>query len=123
MVAGNVNHRGEAILNLVVQNQHGASQAVEAVVDTGFNGWLTLPVAVISDLHLPRRNSGYATLADGIEVPIETYEATLLWDGSPLQIMVVASDSDPLVGMGLLYGYQLSIEVIAGGNVTARKLA
>jgi len=35
---------------------------------------------------------------------------------------VAASDADPLVGMGLLYGFKLQIEAIEGGRVTIEEL-
>ena len=37
-------------------------------------------------------------------------------------MMVAASDADPLVGMGLLYGFKLQIEAIEGGRVTIEAL-
>jgi predicted aspartyl protease len=41
MIQGFVNVRREAILPLVVSNANGKKQVVEAVIDTGFNGFLT----------------------------------------------------------------------------------
>jgi len=35
---------------------------------------------------------------------------------------MAASDADPLVGMGLLYGFKLQIEAIEGGRVTIEAL-
>lgn len=35
----------------------------------------------------------------------------------------VIVDSDPLIGMGFLYGYEIRIQVIEGGRVVAEKLS
>ena len=35
---------------------------------------------------------------------------------------MAASDADPLVGMGLLYGFKLQIEAVEGGRVIIEAL-
>lgn len=52
MIQGVVNSRCEATLPLVVGNIGGRRQVVDTVIDTGFNGFLTLPSIVISSLNL-----------------------------------------------------------------------
>jgi hypothetical protein len=46
----------------------------------------------------------------------------VIWDGQEQIIDVAASDADPLVGMGLLYGFKLQIEAVEGGRVTIEAL-
>jgi hypothetical protein len=46
----------------------------------------------------------------------------VIWDGQEQIIDVVASDAEPLVGMGLLYGFKLQIEAIESGCVTIEVL-
>jgi clan AA aspartic protease len=53
---------------------------IEAVIDTGFGGWLTLPPSRIAQLRLPWRRRGEAVLADGRETFFDIYEATVVWD-------------------------------------------
>jgi predicted aspartyl protease len=45
-------------------------QAIDAVIDTGFNGFLSLPSTIIATLILPWSGSDFVTLGDGSE----TYE-------------------------------------------------
>ena len=117
MIEGVVNAAYEPVIALVVQGQSGQSRDIEAVVDTGFNGFLTLPTPLVSDLGLPFVSIGRATLADGSEIAYDVYGATVLWDGQALYVEADAADSTPLVGMLLLDGHNLNIQVRGGGRV------
>lgn len=122
MISGWVNAFREAVVRLPVQGARGQEQAIEAVLDTGFNGYLTLPPELITELGLPFRRSGRAVLGDGSAVTFDIHEAVVIWDGRPRRIPVDAADSDPLLGMGLLYGHLLSVEVLEGGSASIRPL-
>ena len=91
------------------------------IVDTGFNGFLTLPPALVATLALPRLNRGRATLADGSAQIIDVHGATVIWDGETRHVEITAVNAPPLVGMSMLYGYDLSIQVVDGGSVAIRK--
>ena len=43
MITGTVSVNREPIIRISVQDAHGQSHELNAVLDTGFNGWLTLP--------------------------------------------------------------------------------
>jgi len=53
MINGNVNTDLEATILLVVQDVNGQPHDIDAVIDTGFSGFLTLPPALIFALGLP----------------------------------------------------------------------
>jgi clan AA aspartic protease len=118
MITGVVNAYREAIIRLPIRGSTGQEQEIEAVVDTGFDGWLTLPTSMIAALGLAWRGRGRAILADGSESLFDTYEVEVIWDSQPRQIPVDAIEADSLVGMSLLYGYNLHIQVVDGGSVT-----
>ena len=96
--------------------------AIDAVIDTGFTGFLSLPLAIIRDLGLPWHYRDIGTLGDGNEVVFEIYKASVIWDGQNQVVDVAASDSDPLVGMSLIYCFKLQIEAVEGGLVTIEAL-
>ena len=48
MMQGIVNRRCEATLPLVVGNTNGQRQVIDAVIDTGFTGFLSLPNDIIT---------------------------------------------------------------------------
>src|SRR5438445_677338 len=78
---------------------------------------LTLPATLIESLGLRSRGAHRGVLADGREVVLDLHEATVFWDGSARRVPVLATGSGPLVGMGLLSGYELTMQVVAGGSV------
>lgn len=122
MIAGVVNAAREARVSLVLRAARGATQEIDALIDTGFNGFLTLPPSLIAALDLKRLARGRAILADGRDQLFDIYAVTVLWDGQALTVEADSADTDPLVGMGLLQGYRLSIEVLDGGSVEIQRL-
>ena len=118
MIRGSVNADDEAIIDLVVRGPDDQEQPIEAVVDTGFTGFLTLSPSVINELGLSWRGREYAMLGDGQIYPFDVYAATVIWDGQSRLVETNATDTEPLVGMGLLRGDELRIQITAGGLVT-----
>lgn len=117
MITGRVNAHREAVISLSVKGAGGRDREINAVIDTGFDGFLTLPAVLIQELGLAWRRRGRAMLADGSDILVDIYEATVTWDGSPRRIAVDEAGCAPLVGMSLLSGYELSIQVVDGGRV------
>ena len=61
-------------------------------------------------------------MADGSEALFDVYAATVVWDRHPRRIKVDEADTDPLVGMALLAGYELKLQVRYRGRVTLKRL-
>jgi clan AA aspartic protease len=120
VISGRVNANLQPLISVPVFSISGARHEIEAMVDTGYNGWLTLPPALIAMLGLPWSRRGRAILADGSTVVFDIYEGTVLWDGVLLTILIDEADGMPLVGMSLMHGYELNVLAIDGGNVTIR---
>ena len=117
MIEGVVTAAYEPVITLAVLGPSGRSTEIEAVVDTGFNGLLTVTPALARELGLTLEGTGLATLADGSEVTFDLYEVGVLWDGQPKYVVAEEAETTPLVGMLLLDRYSLSVEVEAGGRV------
>lgn len=118
MITGVVNAALEARIPIEVQAPAGGDmRQTEAVVDTGFGGYLTLPSALIASLGLPWLCRQNGVLADGSIQVFDVYTATVIWDGGPRTVEVEAIDVDPLVGMSLLHGFELRVRVVPGGAV------
>ena len=122
MMIGNVNSRREAIIQFAVLGENNQRQAIKAVIDTGYTGFLTLPSAIITKLGLTWYMQEEGILGDGSLCIFNVFEATVIWDGQLKSIEINESETDPLVGMGLLEGYELNIQGFAGGLVTIKAL-
>ena len=118
MMQGFVNQNCEAMMPIVVGRDNKPTQLVEALIDTGFTGFLSLPLSMIESLGLPWIFSDSVTLGDCSEVIFQMYRATVIWDGQFKVVDVAASESEPLLGMSLLYGFKLQVEAIERGTVT-----
>jgi clan AA aspartic protease len=122
MINGLVNSDLEAIVLLRVLGPTGQQLDIEAVIDTGFDGWLSLPPALIAQLGLGWQRRGRALLADGTDSIFDIYQGEVIWDGHSRRIAVDEADTMPLVGMALMKDYELTIQVRSLGQVSLRQL-
>lgn len=113
----------EATIQLSIRGSGEQVRQVEAVIDSGFTGSLTLSGAVLASLMPSIQGVLRGIMADGSERLFDVYEVTVLWDGELRQIAVVEADGDPLVGMSLLSGYELTMQVRPDGEVKITQLA
>jgi predicted aspartyl protease len=67
MIKGIVNTDYEAVIRLRVQGPGGHERELDAVIDTGFNGFLTLPPLLVNELGLVRLSRGRALLAKSLQ--------------------------------------------------------
>jgi clan AA aspartic protease len=122
MIHGVVSRNREATISLVVVNENRQTKLINAVIDTGYTGFLSLPSEIITELNLSWTGIDRGTLGDGSEVTFEVYAAKVIWDGEYRDIPINEAETDPLVGISLLYGYDLHIQTVEGGNVTIKLL-
>jgi clan AA aspartic protease len=102
VITGVINSDYEAVVALLVLGTGALQQQVATVVDTGFNGHLTLPPTVIASLQLQWLGRDPAELADGSMQLFDVYRGTVLWNGQPRAIDIDEADSQPLLGMRML---------------------
>lgn len=122
MIRGTVNSRHEAVVPLRVRAPGGLEYDVDAVMDTGFTGSLTLPPALLSAINAPLCSQIDIRLGDGTVGQFDVYDAEVEWDGAWLAIRVTEIDADPLLGMSLLAGHEVFIEFVPGGVVDISRL-
>ncbi|MFM6321061.1 MAG: clan AA aspartic protease [Microcystis sp.] len=122
MMNGIVDQNCEATLRLFVSNESKQRQVIDAVIDTGFTGFLTLPLTVINSLNLRLYSREEGTLGDGSTCIFDVYSGLIIWDGEYRYIDVNAAETEPLVGMSLLCGYRMQLDAIEGGIVVIQSL-
>ena len=65
MIDGTVNENYEATILLILRGVAREEREIEAIIDTGFTGYLTLPTALIDRLALSWKGRSQALIADG----------------------------------------------------------
>ena len=120
MTTGYISEYGEVVVPIDIFDQRGRLRRVEAIVDTGFDYFLALPVPFIQSLGLAwvgRRRMRVAT--DQME-RFESFAAEVWWFGARLPIRVLQTQSEILVGTRLLWESQLTVQLWQGGSVTVQ---
>jgi clan AA aspartic protease len=121
MIRGIVTDELEAVIRFTVLGPKGRKLNIEAVIDTGFDGFLSLSPIVISQLGLRWFKRGRAQLADGSDSVFDVFQATAIWDRRRVEIFVDEADTVPLVGMSLMSNFELRSEIWPGGNVSLKR--
>ncbi len=111
----------EARIPVDIVGSSGVFQTIEAVLDTGFTGAMSLPEPIIFELNLDYVGDRSVTLADGQTQLKRTYLAELLWHGQPIDVRVHMMGDKPMVGTGLLSPCHLSIDLWDGGAVVVEE--
>lgn len=111
----------EAVTSLTLRGTLGQAREIDAVIDTGFNGFLTLPPPLVAELGLPFLSHGCATLADGSTIAFDVWKVTVQWDDGALSVEADEPDATPLVGMLLLDNHSY-VEVADGGRVVLQAM-
>jgi clan AA aspartic protease len=117
MIRGTVTPQHEAVVPLRIRGSGGNELDVDAIIDTGFSGFLTLPPALISTMNLPLRSQIDIQLGDGTVRAIDTYDLEVEWNGVWIKVVASEIDTTPLLGMSLLARHQMFMEVVPGGVV------
>jgi len=105
MITGTItDHR--AYVTLLIKGE-GIQANAEFLVDTGYTGTLTLPLADCIALKLPYVGERESFLANGSKVDTEMYDLTVIWDGKEREIQILAIGQERLLGTIMLNGYKL----------------
>ena len=104
-------------------DRDGRPRSVEVVLDTEFTGYLTLPTESISQLGLPSVGQRTFELANGELFDFQVYLGSVTWHGRPSDVLVLQSDSGPLLGMALLWGSRVTMDALNDGEVGIEELS
>ena len=88
MLTGRVNDIPQALLDVEVLGRDGLPYPVEVVLDTGFEGQLTLPSADLRQLELTRTGYVFVQPAVGEPERLMSYRGTIIWDGQPRPVRI-----------------------------------
>ena len=113
---------GRVVLPVNFCITEGTDLAIDCVVDTGFNDYLTLPTQVVAVMNLPLYTTTLVRLADGTQSSIPIHAARIRWDDIEQLVPVLATGIKPLLGTALLHGFCMTVEFIDNGTVKVEKL-
>jgi clan AA aspartic protease len=126
MITGQVTPDNQAAvyLRVVGPGGQGSSEDVEFIIDTGFDGHMLLPTSLIVHLQLAFIDYVEYVQGDGAPRLFDLYAASVEWDDTLLNDVPVLATSGTaaLIGMALLRGYNLSLDVLDGGPVRLTRL-
>ncbi len=112
----------EALIPLELASPQNVPIPIMAVIDTGFNGYLTLPSDHIASLELPFHSFAEAQLGDGQTVALRKFEGNVLWNNELRPLTVLETQGAPLVGMAFLINHRVTLEVRVGGLIAIDSL-
>ena len=123
MLTGHITSDNEAILPIALLGAEDRTIRIEAAIDTGYNGFLTLPKSVIEELDCSFVGPTRATLGDGHQVSMDLFLGVVQWDGSPRDVLILETEGGSLIGMALLNGHRITMDVEEGGVLSVESLA
>lgn len=117
MMRGVVSPDRDPVVVLRLRGRNGREEDVQAVVDTGFRGYIVLPPDLVARLGYPVGIPTGVTLAGNVQQQFATVVATVYWDGQVRDVSALQADGETLVGMSMLNGYRLMVDSVPGGDV------
>lgn len=118
MIEGEVSAEKKAVIPLHLFTPDGSIENIDVVIDTGFTGYLTLPSEHIRSLQIPLWGKSEFILGDGHQVEFRIFTITISWEDQEREISVLETESEPLIGMSLITGSRVTLDVVDGGRVT-----
>jgi clan AA aspartic protease len=112
MIEGVIRETGTPMLTLKVIGKGGNEVSLEGVLDTGFDGFLCLPIPVAVSLGLEIIDATDTELADGTVVENElVFAGQAEWDGTVMDIEILLTRSeDVLIGTAFLKGHVVQLD-------------
>ena len=107
---------------LTLEDRDGRLQRFQFAVDTGFTGALSLPEADLQRLQVTPLREDPVVLADGSSRMCGFYRVAVYWHGARHEIPAYGLGRVPLLGMRLLNGSRVGIDVVEGGPVSVEPL-
>jgi predicted aspartyl protease len=122
MIQGRVT-ADEAVVPITVHGPSGKTRIVETVLDTGCTEALTLLPEDIAILGLHFQGTEEVILANGNIDWLHGYHGAVVeWQDQHESVYVLEANGGALLGMGLLKGQRVTLDVYEDGPVTIEPL-
>lgn len=104
-------------VDLVIQGRLGDAATVSALVDTGSNGFVSLPPEIVDELALTPVGIDVVELANARSENVRVFGGTVTLGHQTLRAPVHQIGDEPTVGTALLRSYNLSVDFVPDGDV------
>jgi len=121
MINGMFSSKLEPTLEIVAVGVDQVEVKIVTTIDTGFNGALSLPFNLIQDLRWPNGRVADTVLADGGKRQMDVYRGIVLWNGTPRIVDVFSAETKPLLGLMLLEGHLMTMDIRRGGDIVIQE--
>ena len=121
-IRGQIDSDLEVRVPLQIAGNDGRFWSTEAVIDTGFNGFLTLPRDLVDSLGFRRRRRTNVLLANRVQASLNVWLAQVLWHERIRTVHILESEGVPFFGTRLLAGSQMTAQFRSGGEVLIEEL-
>jgi clan AA aspartic protease len=122
MVKGSIDSNGDATVPLRLYGAGAMFVEIVAVVDTGFTESLSLPTEIIELLGSERVEETPYVFGDGSVVDVDVYAVQIEWFGRRKRVLALQLEGSPLIGMTMLRGMRLTLEIEKRGKVQIERL-
>ena len=118
MTGGWISGNRELVMPIRLLDANEHVHRIEANIDTGFNGHLTLPPDLLRLLSLIAAKPLDLRMANDATETFPTFRGTVLWRNQRRAVRIIESEGTPLIGTALLWDSMLTAEMTDHGAVT-----
>jgi clan AA aspartic protease len=123
MMTGNVNSKLQPTISLSLIAPDGTEFELDALIDTGFSGDITLPIETIRQMGLTFYVQDVHTIGNNQDAAFNVYTgAKVYWHQKDVDVLVMEVEGESYMGMELLEGSSLFVEAKPNGKVRVREL-
>ncbi|WP_395144016.1 hypothetical protein [Armatimonas sp.] len=115
-LVGKLNHKLAPLLDLNVLHADNTLQKLSFLVDTGCTLEMVLPTVVLADLGWPAIETMEIQQADASQVSVDLHAGSVFLGKLARPILAAALGTQPIIGMELLQGWQLCLDIIGPGE-------
>jgi predicted aspartyl protease len=101
---------------LTLQGRTG-TRSIEFILDTAFDGDITLPSALLHELGGTPDSRVRSRLASGVEEYAVAATVAVRWHDGLTPVEAIVYNNNPLLGTALLNGSHIDIEAVEGGQI------
>jgi len=111
MIEGIVNNFDEPIIKLNINIPNNKSKKVNAIINTGFNGYISIPTILIEQSKWDFIGTEEYELANGDIVEEKIYLGKIIFDGDEIKVISLTNRTkDVLIGTKVLKNKILKID-------------